>query len=337
MTGLPTVSILMATLNAGRYLEGCLRSVRGQDYPTELIEIVVADAGSVDDTLEILARYRVDRVVPNPGITTESARAILNPLASNELVLYIDCDNYLVGRDWLRRMVQPLVDDPEVFAAEPMRFDYEPTDQPLNRYFALSGVNDPLSLFIGNYGRYSYMTGKWTEMPHTEELREGYLIAQLQPGRIPTMGSQGFIVRSDVLRQIPAAEYYFDLDGVNELVERGNRRIAKVDVSLGHLFCRDLQSLSRKIRRRSEDFLFWRSRRNYPWLKSGWLQIARFVLYTVLVVPLGVQVVRGWLRVRDAAWLYHIPVCWLTLWIYSGSVLRSAVRHAPHSRQGWQQ
>jgi hypothetical protein len=229
------------------------------------------------------------------------------------------------------------LDDPKVFAAEPLRFDYELADPPLNRYFALSGVNDPLSLFMGNYGRYSYMTGKWTEMPHTEELHEGYIVAELQPGRVPTMGSQGFLVRTQILRQIPQADYYFDLDGVNELVAKGNRRIAKVDVSLGHLFCRDLSSLSRKIRRRSEDFLFWRTRRSYPWLKSGRLQIVRFVLYTVLVVPLVAQAIRAWFRVRDIAWLYHVPVCWLTLCIYGWSILRSPIRRAPHSRQGWQQ
>jgi glycosyltransferase involved in cell wall biosynthesis len=336
MSTLPSISVLIPTLNAERYLEDCLRSIRGQDYPADLIEIIVADAGSVDCTLEILSRYQIDRIVPNVRITTEAARAILNPLATKELILYIDSDNYLVGTDWLRRMAQPLQEDSTVFAAEPARFDYEPEDPPLNRYFALAGVNDPVSLFIGNYGRYSYMTGTWTEVPHSEEPHKGYLIAGLQPGHVPTMGSQGFIVRSETLREIPKADYYFDLDGVNDLVDRGHRRVAKVDVALGHHFARDLSSLRRKTRRRAEDYLFWRDIRSYPWLSAGKLPYVRFTLYTLLTIPLVWQAFRGWLRVRDRAWLYHVPVCWLTLWVYAGALLRSAVRRAPHSRAGWE-
>ena len=338
MTILPGISVLIPTLNAARYLEGCLRSIREQDYPAEQIEILVADGGSVDSTLEVLGIYRVDRVVPNPGVTGEAARAILNRLATQDLILSIDADNYLVGTDWLRRMVAPLQDDATVFAAEPIRWDYKPFDPPLNRYFSLSGINDPVSLFMGNYGRFSYMTGKWTEMLHKEEAHEGYLVAELESGRVPTMGANGFLVRADLLRTRPGAtgDYYFDIDVVNELVSLGHRRIAKVDIALGHHFARDLSSLKRKTRRRIEDFLFWREHRNYPWLSSGRLPIARFVLYTVLVAPISVQAFRGWLRVRDRAWLYHIPVCWLTLWLYTWAVIRSWVNHAPHSREGWQ-
>ena len=36
------------------------------------------------------------------------------------------------------------------------------------------------------------------------------------------------------------------------------------------------------------------------------------------------------------AWLYHVPVCWTTLWLYGWAVVRSALHRAPHSREGWQ-
>ena len=336
MTSLPGISVLIPTLNSQRYIEDCLRSLRAQDYPQTSIEIIVADAGSTDSTLDILARYQVDRVVPNPGITGEAARAVLNRLASKELILSIDSDNYLVGSDWLRRMVEPLSHDSSVFATEPLRWDYVSSDPPLNRYFALSGVNDPVSLFAGNYGRYSFITNRWTEMPHREEQCDGYIIAELEPGHVPTMGANGFLVRTKVLREVATGEFYFDIDVVNGLVSEGHHRIAKVDVALGHHFARDLPSLSRKINRRIEDFLYWRKRRNFPWLSSGRPAIARFVISTLIVFPLLWQSFRGWLNVRDRAWFYHVPVCWLTLWLYSRAVIRSLIRRAPHSRKGWQ-
>ena len=332
----PGISILIPTLNAERYLEGCLQSIRMQDYPPEQIEIIVADAGSVDSTLDLLMQYKVDKVVPNPRVTGEAARAILNGLATKDFVLSIDSDNYLVGRDWLRRMIAPLQDDPKVFASEPMWWDYKRSDPGLNRYFALSGINDPVSLFMGNYGRYSFMTGKWTNMPHKEEAHQGYLVAELVPGHVPTMGANGFLVRTKVLREVATGDFYFDIDAVNELVAAGHRRVAKVEVALGHHFAKDLPALRRKVRRRIEDFLYWRDKRSYPWLRSNNVAIVRFVAYTMLVVPLAIQVTRGWLRKRDIAWLYHIPVCWLTLWLYAWAVLRSRGHRTPYSREGWQ-
>jgi glycosyltransferase involved in cell wall biosynthesis len=333
---LPGISVLIPTLNSERYLDGCLQSLRDQDYPAAQIEVIVADAGSSDATLAILARHGVERIVPNPGVTGEAARAILNRLATKELILSIDSDNYLVGRDWLRRMVEPLTADPTVFGAEPLRWDYAPADPPLNRYFSMSGVNDPISLFMGNYGRYSYFTGRWTEVPHREEQHDGYLVAELEARHVPTMGANGFLVRTGVVREAAVDNFYFDIDVVNELVQKGHRRIAKVDVALGHHFARDLGSLSRKIRRRIEDFLYWRDKRNYPWLSTGRGHIVRFTAYTVLVIPLLLQAARGWSRLRDPAWLYHVPVCWLTLVLYAWAVMRSSVRHAPHSRERWQ-
>jgi glycosyltransferase involved in cell wall biosynthesis len=336
VTELPGISVLIPTLNAERYLQDCLLSLRAQDYPKELIEVIVADAGSRDSTLEILERHEVDRVVPNPGVTGEAARAILNQLASKELILSIDSDNYLVGSDWLRRMVRPLMDEPDVFASEPLRWDYTRSDPALNRYFALTGVNDPVSLFMGNYGRYSYLTGRWTEMPHREDVRDGYLIAELDPQHVPTMGANGFLVRAATVKSIAPGEFYFDIDVVHELIAAGNRKVAKVDVALGHHFARDMKSLKRKIRRRIEDFLFWRSQRKYPWLGSGRRALAKFVLYTLLVFPILWQSLRGWSKVRDVAWLYHAPVCWMTLFVYSSAVVRGTFRQAPHSREQWQ-
>ena len=56
MSQLPRVSIVMPAFNEERYIEACLASVQAQDYPSERVEILVADGRSTDRTREILAR-----------------------------------------------------------------------------------------------------------------------------------------------------------------------------------------------------------------------------------------------------------------------------------------
>jgi glycosyltransferase involved in cell wall biosynthesis len=51
----PLVSIVTACLNAERFIEATILSVRAQDYPR--IEHIVMDGGSTDGTLDILRRY----------------------------------------------------------------------------------------------------------------------------------------------------------------------------------------------------------------------------------------------------------------------------------------
>lgn len=58
----PSVSVVMCTYNGARYLDEQMESVLAQDYP--LLEVIVQDDGSSDDTIDILHRYaRRDRRV----------------------------------------------------------------------------------------------------------------------------------------------------------------------------------------------------------------------------------------------------------------------------------
>lgn len=50
------ISVVIPTLNAVTFIETAIRSVLGQGY--DGLELVVADGGSTDGTLEVLARYR---------------------------------------------------------------------------------------------------------------------------------------------------------------------------------------------------------------------------------------------------------------------------------------
>lgn len=297
--------------------------------------MLICDGGSVDSTLGIATQAGAV-VVPNPRRTAEAGKAEGIAAATGDILAFVDSDNELVGADWLSRMVAPF-EDPSVSSSEALRWAYVHTDGLVNRYCALTGVNDPASLFVGNYGRWSWLTKRWTDYPVVIEEQDGWQRVILDPEWVPTMGANGYLVRADTLRQVTGIDQYlFDIDAVQELVERGHRTVARVDVEIRHQFARDIPDYVRKTRRRARDYLVHRARgeRRYRWRPTG---LVKYVCSTLLVIPLVVQSVRGFKNRPDTAWFFHPVACWLTLAVYVEAVVRQRLGFGGFDRTSWRQ
>lgn len=332
----PSVSFVIPTLNSARTLDECLASIRAQRYDGE-VEIVLVDAGSTDATLEIARRHGVDRVLENPLRTGEAGKAVGMRAASSEVLAFVDSDNTLIGTDWLVRMTRPF-GDPGIVSSEPLRWGYRSEDGLIDRYCALTGVNDPVSLFVGNYGRFSSLTGKWTGFAVTQSEEAGYLRVTVDPDLLPTMGANGYLVRAESLREVVSGDYLFDIDAVGDLARAGHATVARVDAAIGHAFVVGYGDFVRKTRRRARDYLYYShlGSRTYPWgrYRRG---IALFVVSTILTFPLLAQAARGYGRVRDRAWWFHPVACWTTLVVYASETVRAQFRREQLERGGWRQ
>jgi hypothetical protein len=229
--------------------------------------------------------------------------------------------------------------DPEVMGAEPRRWDHRREDHYINRWHALTGVADPLTLYIGNYCRESLVTGTWTGYPHRTDRRDGWEKVVLDPRWVPVLGANGFVVRAAVLHELDIGDYLFDLDAVHDAVQRGHCAVGLVDVPVRHYFCDGLAGFRRKTRRRSDDFFFFQSRgqRSYPWGSRQRRGIVDFILSTTLIAPVLLDAARGWRRKPDPAWAFHPVACWLTLAIYAAATVRARIRPRAMSRQDWRQ
>jgi succinoglycan biosynthesis protein ExoA len=101
----------MPCLDEAPYIEACLRSVLGQDYPVELVEIVVADGGSTDGTRDVVARVaaadRRLRLVENPGRVQAAGMNEAIRLARGDVIVRMDvhCE---YQADYVRRCVETL-------------------------------------------------------------------------------------------------------------------------------------------------------------------------------------------------------------------------------------
>ena len=92
----PTISIVTPSLNQGEFIAATLASVVAQDYPS--LEYIVADGGSQDGTLAVLAGFRdhIDRLESGPD--GGHAAAINRELgrAGGEILAWLNSDDLLL-------------------------------------------------------------------------------------------------------------------------------------------------------------------------------------------------------------------------------------------------
>jgi len=85
----PDVSVVIPTLQEGKYLQRCLQSLQEQSYTC--FEVIIVDGGSTDETLDIARAYGA-RIVPAPGSTLVTARQIGVEVAQGEIIVGADAD-----------------------------------------------------------------------------------------------------------------------------------------------------------------------------------------------------------------------------------------------------
>ena len=252
----------------------------------------------------------------------------------------MDSDNILPDPTWLARMTAPFA-DPDIVATEPIAYTARPHDPAPTRYFALLGMNDPICLFTRNYDRTCGVTGTWTGLKVLTEDKGDWLKLTLTADALPTIGANGFVFRRSLLDGTNWDPYLFDIDILYEHIRRdGAVHVAKVKTGIVHLYCARLGDFVRKQRRRIRDFLYFaqEKQRSYPWDRQRKTGILLFCLSTVTLIPLLVQMLIGFCRKPDRAWLYHVPVCWITLWVYGWGALAKLFgrRQSMADRTTWQ-
>ena len=339
------VSFVIPVLNSAATLGECLDAILAQDFPRGDYEIVIADAGSSDATLEIARAKGADKIVPNPLKTGEAGKAAGIEAAEGEFIALVDSDNILPGPGWLKAMMAPF-DDAGVFASEPIEYVARDTDPALTRYFAVLGMNDPICLFVGHYDRICAVTGRWTglDVPYrrVESPSGSYRVLDLAGRVMPTIGANGFVFRRRILDGgLSWKPYFFDIDVAAEAVSKDMGAIAKVETGIVHLYCARLSAFAMKQRRRIRDFLFFAKAksRTYPWQAQKKSGIVLFCLSCAVFLPLVVQacMLKSRAGVPWKVALLHLPVCYITLWVYALGVLsRIFMKPQMADRSTWQ-
>lgn len=101
----PLISIITVSKNSERYIEETIRSVINQTYP--LIEYIVVDGASEDNTLQIIKKY-ADRIAtfisePDEGMYDAINKALM--LSTGDYILIVNSDDALNADDTISEVV----------------------------------------------------------------------------------------------------------------------------------------------------------------------------------------------------------------------------------------
>ncbi|MDB4935299.1 MAG: Succinoglycan biosynthesis protein ExoA [Labilithrix sp.] len=111
----PFVTVAVSTCEDEARIEACLRCAIAQDYPNELVEIIVADAMSMDATREIIVRIAAEdprvRMLDNPKRTRAAALNEILRAGRGEIVVPMDPGGDY-GKTHVSKCVQALAASP---------------------------------------------------------------------------------------------------------------------------------------------------------------------------------------------------------------------------------
>lgn len=96
----PRISFVIPVRNDPVRLKNCLATIAACEYPKELIDVVVADNGSIDDTPAVAAAAGA-RVLSLPGIAVGEMRNRGAQAAHGDVLAFVDADHEL-GPGWIR-------------------------------------------------------------------------------------------------------------------------------------------------------------------------------------------------------------------------------------------
>jgi glycosyltransferase involved in cell wall biosynthesis len=327
MSDLSFTFVLPALNAAGELYERALSSIRAQDYPQELVEIIVADGGSTDTTRDDAARHGA-RVIENPNRLAEWGVKEGMLASTADVVVVFAADNELIGPNWLARVARLFTEDDEL-AAVYGRLASGDDDPALNKYVALI-QSEPLNWFL-NRNLDDYLAA-------SPPGADGFSRFDVDPGRPVIWGANGLAVRRAWALPVWKRDgYVADVDAFHAMVRAGHSRVAySPGAFVYHHQVATLGDLRRKWRRNATQHLVSQSAtRDLDWvLVSGFRRRAvLWGIYSVIPVFSTADALRRAVRDRSVYWLYHPAATFLPALTYAEALAatdegRSLLRRA---------
>ena len=327
-----TVTVSMISFNDEGILDECLSSIRSQDYNQKLINILVIDGGSTDNTLEIAKKYGAT-VVSRPDLKDKAyirgGMAFTTP--ETDLILFFSADNRLQELDTLSRMVETFLDE-DIVGCETLRYGYRKADPAISRYFALIGGADPIAVGLGKADRGPHDSKNWHLSDEAEDCGSYYKVKFTDDiEKIPTLGANGFLFRRELVKKTNLAVHATHTDLCVDWIQQGYNQFAFVkNRHVIHFINVTLISFIKRRLHYEQMYSNKKINRIYSVFQKNKdaprLLYITFTYFTFLI-PV-IRAIKGCLSVRDPAWFLHPVMCFLFVLSYSLHFIRNGLREA---------
>lgn len=301
----PRVSIIILTLNEAGYLEKCLKSVRRQTYPQNKIEIVVVDNGSIDNSVEVARSFGARVFINKEGDVYENWAIALHKI-TGDFVYMIDQDIELRGKNFLQKMLKPLIGDRRIIAAFTRK--YARYDQAwVTRFLSYHPAQcDPLYEFLTPPLKKSFV----------KEMND-YTLCRFKLGIVPPFGRMFYRVK--YLKKTPnwKLNKVSDHDLIIKCIKSGYNLFAYVPkAGLYHHHARSLRHLLfKRVRNLRMHYLPENETIEYRWLdindRKKIIRLLAWVIYANLFFPAFARGLIRFFKYKDWALLME-PIVTMT-------------------------
>lgn len=276
---LPTISIVIPTFNEEENIKRCLDSVFKQDYPKTLLEVIVVDNYSEDKTVDIAKKYPVTLYM-NKIKDAQVSKMIGFKQAKGDLFFYMDADLEFCHKDYLKKLVRPLLDNPLIVGSSGKLVEI-PGDNSLNRFLTYElHQRDPVLEYFSPSIKSTFISKN-----------NDYYLCKFGLKKIPPVGRCLYWKNKLMQTPIKDAKKFMELDNLVFLVKNGFCYFAFVPQAQEyHRHVRGVKSLIvKRLRNINRNFLPNYNRRLYTWFnlesKRDVAKIIFWIFYAHLIIP----------------------------------------------------
>lgn len=320
------ITVITPTLNAEKYLNLCLNSLKKQTG-LKNIEILIADGGSSDNTLEICKKYKT-KVFQNKLKTSESGKMLCLKEASYDFIAFIDSDNILKDNFFFSKALD-IFNRYNVDAVEPIGFEFLKNDSDINKYCSLMGLNDPFEFYMKRFDKMNVIINDFTFSNYTQIFDDidMKIVKFTKPSLLPSFGANGFIIKKNDLHGVLSINkemFYFDTDiPIKIYNKKKSFIIGKLKSNLIHYYCRSDKEFIKKQDRRIKDFLYYNKARSREKINIKKTELLSILIKSITVIPIIIDSIKLKNRSKDQLKLLtHIKYFYITFIIYSINVIK---------------
>ena len=291
------LSIVIPTYNEEKDIEKCLKSIADQNYPKNLIEVIVVDNYSYDNTLKIAKSFSKSinvKILMNKIKDAEVSKKIGFDNSSGEFFMYLDADMRFSESNFVKKMLFPFND--QKIAGNFVKFVVNKNHPPLTRTLSYDEFQrDPIFRF------FTIGINKIVR-----EKRKNYWMCYCDSNNIPPQGLMIYRKKL-ILDYIKNKKQLIDNEIPAVLVENGYRYFAFVpDTGVEHIILRSLKELWKKrLRNLKRTYYPNINERRFKWInwKKDWPRVGIWLIYTnILIFPI-INAVYKSIKYRDFCFL----------------------------------